>query len=187
MSVYTYNDVEYDIKENTDLIGGIKKTTVIPAKGRIAGKVESDFGYSTVGLYSLDILDGIKRAVEEYQYNSILVLKIKETYIDSDEKKHYIHKLINLGGYVTEKYKKVKVRHISNMFCGKLSSIEWMIINNSNFAISVQNLSLYKSMEYGGDGGSTGGATYIEVRNGLPPEEEIRAGRVFYDLSGGTS
>lgn len=184
MAVYTYNDVQYDINENIDLINALKTVQSIAPRTGLKGIVSKDFGYGSVGLYCVDILSGISRAVEDYNYNSLIVLKVKETYIDSENKKHYVNKLINLGGYIVEKGKSVKIKHLSNMYCGKLQSVEFTLMNYSEFTIKVKNLSLYKSVDYVGSE-SGDGATYIEVRNGLPPESEIKAGRIFYDLSGG--
>ena len=146
MSVYRYDENKYDIYEKKDYLGLLKKSVTIPSNGKHVFKGNQKVGYCDKALYKLRILSGIKHAVEDYNNKSLLVMNVKETYLDSDGNKHTIFKLINLGAYVKEKNVIVEVKHLSSMHSSSLESVEGVIINNSNFSIEVQNLGLFKSL-----------------------------------------
>lgn len=150
MGVYKYNNQSYDINENKNqnFLNEFKVAVTIPSKSSKTFRTAKEVGYCGTILYTIDILSGLKHSIEDYNYKSLIILLLKEIYSDSDGVKHTIHKLINLGGYVTEKNKPLTVKHITAGFCGQLISVEGVIINNSAFSITVQNLGLYRSMEY---------------------------------------
>ena len=184
MGVYNYNNVNYDVYEDKSYINYFDTDTIIPVGTCVKFGGDVQFGYSSMGMYTVSILSGLIDRIENYTNNSKIFLLLKETYKNSNNETHTISKLINFGGYVTEKDKQLDIKHLTQMYCGTLVKVEGAIYNHSVHSITVKNLKLFKSTEYAGDNSSTVG-TYIEVREGVPPEEEIRAGRVFYDLLGG--
>ncbi len=148
MGIYKYENTNYDIYEKENLLSGYEKAVSIPSKSVYKFNRNKEIGYCGVLLYKVHILDGLKHSVQDYNYKSLVVMQVKETYEDSDGEKHTLNKLINLGGYVKEKNKDVEVKHISMCLAGHLISVEGRIINNSNFTIKVEELGLYRSMQY---------------------------------------
>lgn len=148
MGIYKYENTNYDIYEKENLLSGYERAVSIPSKSVYKFNRNKEIGYCGVLLYKVHILDGLKHSIQDYNYKSLVIMQVKETYEDSDGEKHTLNKLINLGGYVKEKNKDVEVKHISMCLAGHLVSVEGRIINNSNFTIKVEELGLFRSMQY---------------------------------------
>lgn len=185
MGIYNYNNVKYDVNEQSSYINAFEEDRAIPSGSGVVFVADTKYGYSSMGMYSISVLNGVIENIEKYNNSSVIYMIVKETYRISNGELHTVHKLINLGGYIKEKNKQVNIKHITQMYCGQLIKVEGMICNKSISSIKIKDLKLFKCVEYTGENtGTSSQGTYIEVREGLPPEEEIFAGRVFYDLLG---
>ena len=167
--LYFYNKNNYISTNSISINKGLKAEI----------KSKNDIGIVSFALYKMSV--NLKKLVniESCKYTPKLYMYVHEIYEDCNGVNFTVNKIVNIGSKFNSKSTVFNVEIVSKLEGTQLKRIKIEIINNLDTDISINNIGFYKGKN-DTSAGDVSGATYIEIRNTMPDESEILAGRVFY-------
>ena len=144
--------IKYDIYEGKNHTSDIRGEVTLAPRCFKNFKSNGNIGYADVLYYELSVLSGLKHNINDYKYKDKIYIAVVETYKDSNSKTYKVQKKINVGAYIRTKGQAFTMTHLTHGNAGQLVSIDGVVFNNSDFAIKIKDLKIYKSMTYANAG-----------------------------------